>query len=121
MTLDKLTQKEQDFIYELGRKFITGYTMEEIAESIGISRRTAFNWQKKFKDLIMDQKVNEFSTIEDKVLKTAIDLLDSNKIGERQKGAELYFKTSEILQARTVKTIKNNEISTDQILKELGL
>ena len=43
--LERLTQQEQDFIYEISRKFITGKTMDKIADEVGISRRTAFNWQ----------------------------------------------------------------------------
>ena len=78
--LETLTKQEQDFIYEISRKFITGKSMDKIAEEIGISRRTAFNWQKQFKELIEVQKVAEFSTIEDKVLKTANDLIDSSKL-----------------------------------------
>ena len=120
--LETLTQQEQDFIYEVSRKFITGKTMDKIAEEIGISRRTAFNWQEKFKELIEEQKVAEFSTIEDNVLKTANDLLDSNKLSDRLKGSELYFDTMKILQARQdMKAISRPEINTEDVLKELGL
>lgn len=119
---ETLSQQEQDFIYEVSRKFITGKSMDRISEDIGISRRTAFNWQKKYKELIQEQKVEEFSTIEDKVLKTANDLLDSSKLGERQKGAELYFKTAEILHKRAESKPKaTKEINVDDVLKELGL
>lgn len=120
--LETLSQQEQDFIYEVSRKFITGKTMDKIAEEAGISRRTAFNWQEKFKELIEEQKVAEFSTIEDKVLKTANDLLDSNKLSDRLKGSELYFDTMKILQARQdIKAIKRPEVNTEDVLKELGL
>lgn len=120
--LETLTQQEHDFIYEVSRKFITGKTMDKIAEDIGISRRTAFNWKEKFKELIEEQKVQEFSTIEDKVLKTANDLLDSNKLSDRLKGSELFFDTMKILQARQdIKAIKRPEINTEDVLKELGL
>lgn len=120
--LERLTQQEQDFIYEISRKFITGKTMDKIADEVGISRRTAFNWQEKFKELIEEQKVAEFSTIEDKVLKTANDLLDSNKLSDRLKGSELFFDTMKILQARQeIKAIKRPEINTEDVLKELGL
>lgn len=120
--LQKLSQKEQDFIYEVSRKFITGKTMDKIAEDTGISRRTAFNWQDKFKEIIEEQKVAEFSTIEDKVLKTANDLLDSPKLSDRLKGSELFFDTMKILQARQeIKAIKRPEINTEDVLKELGL
>lgn len=120
--LETLTQQEQDFIYEISRKFITGKTMDKIADEIGISRRTAFNWQEKFKGLIEEQKVAEFSTIEDKVLKTANDLLDSNKLSDRLKGSELFFDTMKILQARQeIKAIKRPELNTEDVLKELGL
>lgn len=120
--LETLTQQEQDFIYEVSRKFITGSTMDEISRSVGICRRTAFNWQDKFKEQIQEQKVREFSTIEDKVLKTANDLLDSNKLSDRLKGSELYFDTMKILQARQdMKAIKRPEINTEDVLKELGL
>ena len=120
--LETLTQQEQDFIYEVSRKFITGKTMDKIAGEIGISRRTAFNWQEKFKELIEEQKVAEFSNMEDKVLKTANDLLDSNKLSDRLKGSELFFDTMKILQARRdMKAIKRPELSTEDVLKELGL
>ena len=120
--LETLTQQEQDFIYEISRKFITGKTMDKIADEIGISRRTAFNWQEKFKELIEEQKVKEFSTIEDKVLKIANDLLDSNKLSDRLKGSELFFDTMKILQARQeIKAIKRPELNTEDVLKELGL
>lgn len=120
--LETLTKQEQDFIYEISRKFITGKSMDKIAEEIGISRRTAFNWQKQFKELIEVQKVAEFSTIEDKVLKTANDLLDSSKLSDRLKGSELYFDTMKILQARQdIKATKRPEINTEDVLKELGL
>ena len=120
--LETLTQQEKDFIYEISRKFITGKTMDKIADEIGISRRTAFNWQDKFKELIEEQKVAEFSTIEDKVLKTANDLLDSPKLSDRLKGSELFFDTMKILQARQeIKAIKRPEINTEDVLKELGL
>lgn len=120
--LENLSQQEKDFIYEISRKFITGKTMDKIAEDIGISRRTAFNWQEKFKELIEEQKVQEFSTIEDKVLKTANDLLDSNKLSDRLKGSELFFDTMKILQARRdMKAIKRPEINAEDVLKELGL
>lgn len=120
--LETLTQQEKDFIYEISRKFITGKTMDKIADDIGISRRTAFNWQDKFKELIEEQKVAEFSTIEDKVLKTANDLLDSPKLSDRLKGSELFFDTMKILQARQeIKAIKRPEINTEDVLKELGL
>lgn len=96
--------------------------MDKIAEEIGISRRTAFNWQKQFKELIEEQKVAEFSTIEDKVLKTANDLLDSSKLSNRLKGSELYFDTMKILQARQdIKATKRPELSTEDVLKGLGL
>ncbi|MDU4789011.1 MAG: helix-turn-helix domain-containing protein [Clostridium sp.] len=120
--LENLSQQEQDFIYEISRKFITGKTMDKIADDIGISRRTAFNWQEKFKELIQERKVQEFSTIEDKVLKTANDLLDSSKLSDRLKGSELFFDTMKILQARQdIKAIKRPEQTTEEILKELGL
>ncbi|MCD2500187.1 helix-turn-helix domain-containing protein [Clostridium sp. NSJ-145] len=120
--LERLSQQEQDFIYEISRKFITGKTMDKIADEIGISRRTAFNWKEKFKELIEEQKVAEFSTIEDKVLKTANDLLDSSKLSDRLKGSELFFDTMKILQARRdMKAIKRPELSTEDVLKELGL
>lgn len=120
--LETLTKQEQDFIYEISRKFITGKSMDKISEEIGISRRTAFNWQKQFKELIEVQKVAEFSTIEDKVLKTANDLLDSSKLSDRLKGSELYFDTMKILQARQdMKAISRPEINTEDVLKELGL
>lgn len=120
--LENLSQQEKDFIYEISRKFITGKTMDKIADDIGISRRTAFNWQEKFKELIEEQKVQEFSTIEDKVLKTANDLLDSNKLSDRLKGSELFFDTMKILQARRdIKAIKRPEINAEDVLKELGL
>lgn len=120
--LETLTQQEQDFIYEISRKFITGATMEEIAQRIGISRRTVFNWKEKFNEIIEEQKVAEFSTIEDKVLKTANDLLDSNKLSDRLKGSELFFDTMKILQARQeIKAIKRPELNTEDVLKELGL
>ena len=120
--LERLSQQEQDFIYEISRKFITGKTMDKIADEIGISRRTAFNWQEKFKELIEEQKVQEFSTIEDKVLKTANDLLDSPKLSDRLKGSELFFDTMKILQSRRdMKAIKKPELSTEDVLKELGL
>lgn len=120
--LETLTQQEQEFIYEVSRKFITGSSMDEIAQRVGISRRTAFNWAKKFKEIIQEQKVAEFSTIEDKVLKTANDLLDSSKLSDRLKGSELYFDTMKILQARQdIKATKRSELSTEEILKELGL
>lgn len=120
--LENLSQQEKDFIYEISRKFITGKTMDKIADDIGISRRTAFNWQEKFKELIEEQKVQEFSTIEDKVLKTANDLLDSNKLSDRLKGSELFFDTMKILQARRdMKAIKRPEINAEDVLKELGL
>lgn len=122
MTKLELSQQEQDFIYEVSRKFITGKTMDKIAEEAGISRRTAFNWQDKFKELIEEQKVAEFSTIEDKVLKTANDLLDSPKLSDRLKGSELFFDTMKILQARQeIKAIKRPELNTEDVLKELGL
>lgn len=120
--LETLSQQEQDFINEVARKFITGKSMDKIAEDIGISRRTAFNWQEKFKELIQEQKVQEFSTIEDKVLKTANDLLDSNKLSDRLKGSELFFDTMKILQARQdIKATSRPELSTEDVLKELGL
>ena len=120
--LNNLSDKEQNFIYEVSRKFITGATMEEIAKSVGISRRTAFNWQDKYAELILDQKVQEFSTIEDKVLRTANDLLDSSKLGDRLKGSDLYFKTVEILEKRAEKKIDNKpEEDAEAILKYLGL
>lgn len=120
--LENLSQQKQDFIYEISRKFITGKTMDKIAEDIGISRRTAFNWQDKFKEQIQEQKVREFSTIEDKVLKTANDLLDSIKLSDRLKGSELFFDTMKILQARQdMKAISRPEINTEDVLKELGL
>lgn len=120
--LETLTQQEQDFIYEISRKFITGKTMDKIADEIGISRRTAFNWSKKFKEIISEQKVEEFSTIEDKVLAVSNELLGSNKLGDRLKGAELYFKTAEILQKRAESKPKaTKELNTEDILKELGL
>lgn len=120
--LERLSQQEQDFIYEISRKFITGKTMDKIADEIGISRRTAFNWQDKFKEQIQEQKVREFSTIEDKVLKTANDLLDSSKLSDRLKGSELFFDTMKILQARQdIKATKRAELSTEDVLKELGL
>lgn len=120
--LENLSQQEKDFIYEISRKFITGKTMDKIADDIGISRRTAFNWQEKFKELIEEQKIQEFSTIEDKVLKTANDLLDSNKLSDRLKGSELFFDTMKILQARRdIKAIKRPEINAEDVLKELGL
>lgn len=120
--IESLTAKEQNFIYEVSRKFITGATMDEIAKSIGISRRTAFNWKDKYKELILEQKVQEFSTIEDKVLKTANDLLDSNKLGDRLKGSDLYFKTVEILEKRADKKHENKPVEdAETILKSLGL
>ena len=120
--LEKLSQQEQDFINEVSRKFITGKSMDKIAEDIGISRRTAFNWQEKFKELIQEQKVQEFSTIEDKVLKTANDLLDSTKLSDRLKGSELFFDTMKILQARQdIKATKRPKQTTEEVLKELGL
>ena len=120
--IENLSQQEQYFIYEISRKFITGKTMEEISNSVGISRRTAFNWQKQFKELIEEQKVQEFSTIEDKVLKTANDLLDSPKLADRLKGSELYFDTMKILETRqSMKATERVEMSTEDILKELGL
>ncbi len=120
--LETLSQQEQDFVIEISRKFITGATMDKIADEIGISRRTAFNWQEKFKELIEEQKVQEFSTIEDKVLKTANDLLDSPKLSDRLKGSELFFDTMKILQSRRdMKAIKRPELSTEDVLKELGL
>ncbi|EOU1701713.1 helix-turn-helix domain containing protein [Clostridium perfringens] len=120
--LETLSEQEQEFIFEISRKFITGTTMDEIAQRVGISRRTAFNWQKQFKELIQEQKVQEFSTIEDKVLKTANDLLDSSKLSDRLKGSELYFDTMKILQARLdIKVTSRSEISTEDVLKELGL
>lgn len=120
--LEKLSQQEQDFIIAISRKFITGKSMEKIAEEIGISRRTAFSWAKKFKELIQEQKVEEFSTIEDKVLAVSNELLGSSKLGDRLKGAELYFKTAEILQARADSKPKaSKELDTEEILKELGL
>lgn len=120
--LEKLTQQEQDFIYEVSRKFITGSTMDEIAQRVGICRRTAFNWSKKFKELIQEQKVQEFETIEDKVLSVSNELLGSSKLGDRLKGAELYFKTAEILQKRADSKPKaSKEINTEDVLKELGL
>ncbi|WP_415345499.1 phBC6A51 family helix-turn-helix protein [Clostridium perfringens] len=120
--LEILSEQEQEFIFEISRKFITGTTMDEIAKRVGISRRTAFNWQKQFKELIQEQKVQEFSTIEDKVLKTANDLLDSSKLSDRLKGSELYFDTMKILQARQdIKVTSRPEISTEDVLKELGL
>lgn len=120
--IEALSKPEQEFIYEVSRKFITGKSMDKIAEEIGISRRTAFNWAKKFKELIQEQKVEEFSTIEDKVLSVSNELLGSNKLGDRLKGAELYFKTAEILQKRAEsKPRPTEEIDTEDILKELGL
>ena len=44
--LEKLTQQEQDFIYEVIRKFITISTMGEAAQRVGICRIIAFNWDK---------------------------------------------------------------------------
>lgn len=120
--LETLSEQEQEFIFEISRKFITGTTMDEIAQRVGISRRTAFNWQKQFKELIQEQKVQEFSTIEDKVLKTANDLLDSSKLSDRLKGSELYFDTMKILRDRMdIKVTSRPEISTEDVLKELGL
>lgn len=120
--LETLSEQEQEFIFEISRKFITGATMDEIAQRVGISRRTAFNWQKQFKELIQEQKVQEFSTIEDKVLKTANDLLDSSKLSDRLKGSELYFDTMKVLQTRQdIKVTSRPEISTEDVLKELGL
>lgn len=120
--LEQLNQQEQDFIYEVSRKFITGDSMEDIANRASISRRAAFNWQKKYKELILEQKVEEFSTIEDKVLKTANDLLDSNKLSDRLKGSELYFDTIKILQTRTDNKPKvKKELNPEEILKELGI
>lgn len=120
--LETLSQQEQDFIMEISRKFITGKSMDKIANEIGISRRTAFNWAKKFKELIQEQKVEEFSTIEDKVLAVSNELLGSSRLGDRLKGAELYFKTAEILQKRAdSKPNASKEIDTEEILKELGL
>lgn len=120
--LERLSEQEQEFIFEISRKFITGATMDEIAQRVGISRRTAFNWKKQFKELIQEQKVQEFSTIEDKVLKTANDLLDSSKLSDRLKGSELYFDTMKVLQARQdIKVTSRHEISTEDVLKELGL
>lgn len=120
--LETLSQQEQDFIMDISRKFITGKSMDKIANEIGISRRTAFNWAKKFKELIQEQKVEEFSTIEDKVLAVSNELLGSSRLGDRLKGAELYFKTAEILQKRADSKPKaSKEIDTEEILKELGL
>lgn len=120
--IETLSQQEQEFIYEISRKFITGKSMDKIAEEVGISRRTAFNWAKKFKELIQEQKVEEFSTIEDKVLAVSNELLGSSKLGDRLKGAELYFKTTEILQKRADNKPKaTKELDTEEILKELGL
>lgn len=120
--MDNLSEKEQEFIKEISRKFLTADTMEDIANRVGISRRTAFNWRDKFKELILEQKVQEFSTIEDKVLKTANDLLDSNKLGDRLKGSDLYFKTVEILEKRADKKHEDKPTEdVESILKSLGL
>ena len=120
--LETLSKQEKDFIMEISRKFITGKSMDKIAEEIGISRRTAFNWAKKFKELIQEQKVEEFSTIEDKVLAVSNELLGSSRLGDKLKGAELYFKTVEILQKRAESKPKaTKELNTEDILNELGL
>lgn len=120
--LETVSKQEQDFIYEVSRKFITGKSMDKIAEEIGICRRTAFNWAKKFKEAIQEQKVEEFSTIEDKVLAVSNELLGSSKLGDRLKGADLYFKTTEILQKRAEsKPETSKDIDTEDVLKELGL
>lgn len=119
---ETLSTQKQEFIYEVSRKFITGKSMDKIAEEIGISRRTAFNWQEKFKELIQEEKVAEFSTIEDKVLKTANDLLDSNKLGDRIKGADLFFNIMKVLEAREDSKVNaKKDITPEDILRELGI
>lgn len=106
----------------MARKFITGKSIDKIAEEIGISRRTAFNWKEKFKELIQEEKVAEFSTIEDKVLKTANDLLDSNKLGDRIKGADLFFNIMKVLEAREDSKVNaKKDITPEEILRELGI
>lgn len=114
----ELGSKEKAFIEEVSRKFITGKTMEAIAEEIGIGRATAFRWKKEFKTQIEQARAEEFVSLDDKVLGLANDLLDSSKMADRVKGADLYFKTKSFIQ---YKPEPKKEITPEEILKELGV
>lgn len=91
--MNNITEQQQLFIELSAQRVLdSSLTMDSIAEQVGVSRKTCYNWEKKFSKEIARYSSQNLSQLKTQLYKVTADMLTSTKANERIKGAELLLK-----------------------------
>lgn len=116
--------EELEFIYSVGSMIATKETVEDICIKCVISRRTYFYWKKRFKEEIKEVKRDELLEMKDIALSNIHSYMTSSNEKLKKEGTEMYTRllgTDSIKEELVDKRTDRHELSTEEILKELGL
>lgn len=121
---DNYKPEELEFIYSVGSMIATKETVEDICSKCAISRRTYFYWKKRFKEEIKEVKRDELLEMKDIALSNIHGYMTSGNEKLKKEGTEMYTRllgTDSIKEELSDKKANRVELSTEDILKELGL
>ena len=121
----ELSEQEQKFIELVAEMpFNKDLTIDDVIAEVGISRRSYFNWKKKFEEEIASYSGQNLFKLEPKLYGTVAEMLDSDRASERKTGAEMFLKLQERYEKRVEAQQKKKEveeINIHDIFKELGI
>lgn len=116
--------EELEFIYSVGSMIATKETVDDICNKCVISRRTYFYWKKRFKEEIKEVKRDELLEMKDIALSNIHSYMTSSNEKLKKEGTEMYTRllgTDSIKEELVDKRADRTELSTEEVLKELGL
>jgi len=116
------TELQEQAIELLARKEVEGYSMQEVANLVGVSRQALYDWMKndKFKRAVNRKSLDALTDYAPKVLYNASQFLDSKNETVKLKGVELVMRAVDA-QEKAEQEAKEIVIDVDQFLRDAGI
>lgn len=118
----QFTEVQEQAIELLARKEVEGYSMQEVASLVGVSRQALYDWMKmeQFKRAVNKKSLQALTDYAPKVLYNASQFLDSKNESVKLKGVELVMKAVDAQEQEQARE-KEKVIDVDAFLDEMGI
>lgn len=118
----QFTEVQEQAIELLARKEVEGYSMQDVASLIGVSRQALYDWMKipNFKRAVNRKSLDALTDYAPKVLYNASQFLDSKNETVKLKGVELVMRAVDA-QEQEEKREKEKPIDIDAFMDSIGI
>lgn len=121
----KFTEKQEQAIELLARKEVDNYSMESIADCVGVTRKCLYDWLKdiNFKRAVNKRALECLVDYAPLMLKCAEDFLKSNDSKLKVKGVDLVIRSLDA-QEKAIEEENNKKVTEadiEEFLRGVGL